>query len=54
MSLNHRLLSVSDWVNGLVEKLLLAAGIAILLLLFAQVLARHLGESLSWSEEVGS
>jgi TRAP-type C4-dicarboxylate transport system permease small subunit len=53
MSLNHRLLSFSDWVNSLVEKLLLVAGIAISLILFAQVLARYLGESLSWSEEVG-
>lgn len=53
MSVNHRLLSFSDWVNSLVEKLLLVAGIAISLILFAQVLARYLGESLSWSEEVG-
>jgi len=53
MSLNHRLLSCSDWVNRQVEKLLLAAGIAISLILFAQVLARYLGESLSWSEEIG-
>lgn len=53
MSLNHRLLSCSDWVNSQVEKSLLVAGIAISLILFAQVLARYLGESLSWSEEVG-
>ncbi|HAL39967.1 MAG TPA: hypothetical protein DCP03_18430 [Polaromonas sp.] len=53
MSLNHRLLLISDRVNGLVEKLLLVAGVAISVILFAQVLARYLGESLSWSEEIG-
>lgn len=53
MSLSHRLLSFSDQVNSLVEKLLLVAGVAISVILFAQVLARYLGESLSWSEEVG-
>lgn len=53
MSLNHRLLSVSEQVNSLVEKLLLVAGVAISVILFAQVVARYLGESLSWSEEIG-
>ncbi len=43
----------SDAVNRVVEKLLLTAGIAISLILFAQVVARYLGHSLSWSEEVG-
>jgi len=53
MSFNHRLLSISDWVNSRVEQLLLVCGVAISLILFVQVLARYLGESLSWSEEVG-
>ena len=53
MSLNHRLLAVSERVNSLVEKLLLAAGVTISVVLFAQVLARYLGHSLSWSEEIG-
>lgn len=53
MSFNHRLLSFSDWVNRRVEQLLLVCGVAISLILFVQVLARYLGESLSWSEEVG-
>ena len=53
MSLNHRLLSCSEHVNSLVEKLLLVSGIAISLILFIQVVARYLGHSLSWSEEIG-
>ena len=53
MGLNHRLQSFSELVNALVEKLLLAAGVAISVILFAQVLARYLGHSLSWSEELG-
>lgn len=53
MSLNHRLQSCSDQVNRLVEKMLLLAGVAISVILFAQVLARYLGHSLSWSEEIG-
>ncbi|MGI9134245.1 MAG: TRAP transporter small permease [Rhodoferax sp.] len=53
MPLHQRLQSISERVNGWVEKVLLAAGIAIALVLFAQVLARYLGHSLSWSEEVG-
>ncbi len=53
MSFNHRLLSISDWVNSRVEQLLLVCGVAISLILFVQVLARYLGESLSWSEEIG-
>lgn len=53
MRLHHRLLSASEQVNSLVEKLLLVAGVAISLILFVQVLARYLGHSLSWSEELG-
>lgn len=53
MRLNQQLQTVSERVNGLVEKILLVAGVAISLILFVQVLARYLGESLSWSEEVG-
>lgn len=43
----------SERVNSMVEKLLLVAGVVISLILFAQVVARYLGHSLSWSEEVG-
>jgi len=43
----------SDGVNCAVEKLLLFAGVAISVILFAQVVARYAGHSLSWSEEVG-
>jgi len=53
MSVNQRLQSFSEIVNGLVEKLLLVAGVAISVILFAQVVARYLGHSLSWSEELG-
>lgn len=53
MRLIQQLQSVSEQVNGLVEKVLLVAGVAISLILFVQVLARYLGESLSWSEEIG-
>ena len=53
MSLHHRLLATSDWVNHWVERLLLLAGVAISVILFVQVLARYLGHSLSWSEEIG-
>lgn len=53
MRLIQQLQSVSEQVNGLVEKVLLVAGVAISLILFVQVLARYLGASLSWSEEVG-
>jgi TRAP-type C4-dicarboxylate transport system permease small subunit len=49
----HALQWCSERVNGVVEKLLLVAGIAISLILFAQVVARYAGNSLSWSEEVG-
>jgi TRAP-type C4-dicarboxylate transport system permease small subunit len=48
-----RLQRVSEQVNGLIEKLLLVAGVAISLILFVQVIARYMGESLSWSEEIG-
>lgn len=53
MSLNHLLSTYSERVNSLVEKLLLLAGVAISVILFVQVLARYLGHSLSWSEELG-
>ena len=53
MNLHHRLLSVSERINRVVEKILLLAGVAISVILFAQVLARYLGHSLSWSEEIG-
>jgi TRAP-type transport system small permease protein len=53
MRLSHWLQRLSEQVNVLMEKLLLLAGIAIAIILFIQVLARYLGSSLSWSEEVG-
>src|SRR5674476_1078766 len=53
MRLSHWLQRISVQVNILMEKLLLLAGIAIAIILFIQVLARYLGSSLSWSEEVG-
>ena len=53
MRLSHWLQRISEQVNVLMEKLLLLAGIAIAIILFIQVLARYLGSSLSWSEEVG-
>ncbi len=53
MALRQRLQILSEQVNVLIEKCLLLAGVAIALILFAQVLARYLGASLSWSEEVG-
>lgn len=53
MNLHKRLLALSDRANQLVEQLLLVIGIAFSLILFAQVLARYVGHSLSWSEETG-
>ena len=53
MSLHLGLMSLSERVNSLVEKLLLVAGVAISVVLFIQVLARYFGHSLSWSEEIG-
>jgi TRAP-type transport system small permease protein len=53
MSIHHRLLAASNAVNYGVERLLLAVGVVISLILFAQVIARYSGHSLSWSEEVG-
>jgi TRAP-type transport system small permease protein len=53
MSIHHRLLVVSNRVNHWVERFLLLIGVLISLILFAQVLARYSGNSLSWSEEVG-
>ena len=43
----------SDAVNRGVEFVLLAAGVAISVILFVQVVARYSGASLSWSEEIG-
>jgi len=53
MNLHHRLLAVSNVVNHWVERFLLLLGVVISLILFAQVIARYSGNSLSWSEEVG-
>jgi TRAP-type C4-dicarboxylate transport system permease small subunit len=53
MAISRGLQRLSEQVNHLMERLLLVAGIAISIILFAQVLARYLGASLSWSEEVG-
>ena len=53
MGLSRGLQHCSERVNALVEKVLLVAGIAIAIILFIQVVARYLGSSLSWSEEVG-
>jgi TRAP-type C4-dicarboxylate transport system permease small subunit len=53
MNLHNRLLALSDGVNSLIERLLLIIGVVFSLILFAQVLARYMGHSLSWSEETG-
>lgn len=53
MAFHHQLLAASNRVNHWVERLLLLAGVAISIILFAQVVARYAGHSLSWSEEVG-
>jgi TRAP-type C4-dicarboxylate transport system permease small subunit len=53
INMGHALQRCSEQINRVVEKLLLAAGVIISLILFVQVLARYLGHSLSWSEEVG-
>lgn len=53
MGISGALQTASDKVNALMEKLLLLAGISIAIILFIQVVARYLGSSLSWSEEVG-
>lgn len=53
MAFRDGLRALSDRVNGGVEALLLAAGVAISVILFLQVVARYAGHSLSWSEEVG-
>jgi TRAP-type C4-dicarboxylate transport system permease small subunit len=44
--------TVSQTLNLAVEKILLLIGIAIGIILFAQVIFRYLGASLGWSEEV--
>ncbi len=43
---------ISQWVNTVVEKILLVTGGSICIILFGQVLFRYLGASLGWSEEV--
>ena len=53
MSLGQRIDDYSERINGLVEKVLLLAGVAISVILFIQGVARYLGHSLSWSEELG-
>jgi len=53
MSIHLRLLALSNLINHWVERLLLLIGVLISLILFAQVIARYSGHSLSWSEEVG-
>lgn len=53
MKLHEALRRASDHTNRLVEWLLLMIGVAFSLILFAQVVARYMGNSLSWSEEVG-
>ena len=53
MTLHQLLGAASDRVNRVVERALLAIGVAFSLILFAQVVARYMGNSLSWSEEVG-
>ena len=53
MNFHNRLLRLSDSVNRLVEHFLLLIGVTFSIILFTQVLARYLGHSLSWSEEVG-
>lgn len=53
MKLHPLLVTLSDGVNRVVEWLLLTIGVAFSLILFAQVVARYSGHSLSWSEEVG-
>ncbi|QXL84350.1 TRAP transporter small permease [Comamonas sp. NLF-1-9] len=53
MKLHQALRRASDYANRLVEWLLLVIGVAFSLILFVQVVARYMGNSLSWSEEVG-
>ncbi|MBN9331385.1 MAG: hypothetical protein ABT03_12865 [Comamonas sp. SCN 67-35] len=53
MKLHQLLGALSEGVNRAVEWLLLVIGVAFSLILFAQVVARYGGHSLSWSEEVG-
>ncbi len=48
----HALQRVSGALNAAVEKLLMAVGAAICVILFAQVVFRYGGHSLGWSEEV--
>lgn len=46
------LLRLSRALNAAVERLLMAIGAAICVILFAQVVFRYAGDSLGWSEEV--
>lgn len=43
---------ISRGIGAVIDRVLLVVGAAICTILFAQVLARHLGASLGWSEEV--
>lgn len=52
MNMTSLLQQTSQWINAMVEKMLLVIGTAICLILFAQVLSRYIGASLGWSEEV--
>lgn len=53
MKMHRLLLAISDFINHWVERFLLLVGVVISVILFAQVVARYSGHSLSWSEEVG-
>lgn len=52
MNMTSLLQQISQWINAIVEKLLLVIGGSICLILFSQVLSRYIGSSLGWSEEV--
>ena len=53
MGMARAVARLSDAVNRAMQGLLLIAGAAICIILFAQVVARYSGSSLGWSEEVG-
>lgn len=52
MNITSMLQRTSQWINALIEKILLVIGTAICVILFAQVIFRYIGSSLGWSEEV--
>ncbi|MFZ3045688.1 MAG: TRAP transporter small permease [Desulfatirhabdiaceae bacterium] len=52
MTISFLLQRASQWINAVVEKLLVGIGTCICLILFIQVIFRYLGSSLGWSEEV--